>query len=200
MKIKIKLLEPRLWKDLELLFGKNGACGGCWCMFWRQALGEKWSELKGFTNRRRFKKMVLAKRAHGALAYIGEEPVGWVSFDKRKDFLKLDRSPSFQCQDTPQVREQIWSIPCFYIKPRFRGKGVATALLSEAIKHLRRKNAKIIEAYPVNEGVKNIPAVFAWTGTTKLFKKAGFKPINKARKSKSGSGKQLMRLAVSRAL
>ena len=23
------------WSDLEELFGERGACGGCWCMFWR---------------------------------------------------------------------------------------------------------------------------------------------------------------------
>jgi hypothetical protein len=23
------------WDDFATLFGHNGACGGCWCMFWR---------------------------------------------------------------------------------------------------------------------------------------------------------------------
>jgi hypothetical protein len=23
------------WIDLEKLFGAHGACGGCWCMWWR---------------------------------------------------------------------------------------------------------------------------------------------------------------------
>jgi hypothetical protein len=28
-------LTPLNWPDLEQLFGEKGACGGCWCMYWR---------------------------------------------------------------------------------------------------------------------------------------------------------------------
>lgn len=31
--LHIKELTPELWPALEKLFGKNGACAGCWCMF-----------------------------------------------------------------------------------------------------------------------------------------------------------------------
>ena len=33
-------LTPELWSDLEQLFGARGACGGCWCMWWRLSAGE----------------------------------------------------------------------------------------------------------------------------------------------------------------
>ena len=35
MKLTIRPLTPDLWPALEDLFGKNGACNGCWCMYWR---------------------------------------------------------------------------------------------------------------------------------------------------------------------
>ena len=28
-------LTPARWADLETLFGRSGASGGCWCMWWR---------------------------------------------------------------------------------------------------------------------------------------------------------------------
>jgi hypothetical protein len=28
-------LTPEAWSDFEELFGRRGACGGCWCMWWR---------------------------------------------------------------------------------------------------------------------------------------------------------------------
>ena len=28
-------LTPDRWADFETLFGERGACGGCWCTFWR---------------------------------------------------------------------------------------------------------------------------------------------------------------------
>src|SRR2546423_13492874 len=35
MKLTIRPLTPNLWPALEDLFGDKGACGGCWCMYWR---------------------------------------------------------------------------------------------------------------------------------------------------------------------
>jgi hypothetical protein len=39
-------LGPELWPQLEALFGKNGACGGCWCWWWRLAGVEHWEDVK----------------------------------------------------------------------------------------------------------------------------------------------------------
>lgn len=35
-------LTPKRWPDVEKLFGARGACGGCWCMFWRQTRERQW--------------------------------------------------------------------------------------------------------------------------------------------------------------
>ena len=128
-----------------------------------------------------------AKKAHGALAYLDNEPVGWVSFDRRRDYTKLDRAPSFVCDDA----DDIWSVPCFYIKTGFRGKGVGTALLAFAVKALKKMGAKVIEGYPVKPQKQGqpIPAAFAWTGTLPLFEKAGFRPVGKP------GGKQRVRIS-----
>src|SRR5215207_1279338 len=99
MRIVCRELTPKLWPDLERLFGPRGAVGGCWCMYWRQKKGEKWDVVKGAENRSRFEGLVCGGHAHGALAYVEDEPVGWASFDKRPDFDKLDRAPSFKCGD-----------------------------------------------------------------------------------------------------
>lgn len=32
-------LTAEAWSDFEELFGRRGACGGCWCMWWRFARG-----------------------------------------------------------------------------------------------------------------------------------------------------------------
>jgi Tfp pilus assembly protein PilZ/GNAT superfamily N-acetyltransferase len=173
VKLELKELSPSLWTDLEKLFGSRGACGGCWCMSWRHPKGEKWSDVKGPTNKRRFKKLVLTRKAHGALAYADGEPVGWVSFDRRRDYARLDRAPSLACDDA----DQVWSIPCFFIRSGFRGKGVGAELLRFALKCLKRHGAKIVEGYPVKPYGSGgpIPAAFAWTGTPPMFEKAGFK-------------------------
>lgn len=154
-------------------------------MYWRQEKGDSWEKAKGETNKKHFKKLVLAGGVQGALAYDGEIPVGWINFGKRTDFAKLNRAPSFQCDDA----EQVWSIPCFYIKTGYRNQGVAKALLDFTLQHLKKKKASVVEAYPVKvKADGQAPSAFIWTGTTSMFEKAGFKAVGK----KDG-GKQRMR-------
>jgi GNAT superfamily N-acetyltransferase len=185
-KIETRELTPALWPDLEALFGGNGACGGCWCMHWRQERGEDWAKLKGAINKRRFRALVRAGRAHGVLAYLDGVPVGWAAFDRRRDLAKLDRAPSLACDDA----EQVWSLPCFFVKAGYRKRGVASALLAAAVKAVRRRRGAVIEAYPVRAGRfgKAIPAAFAWTGTIPMFETAGFEAVGPR-----DGGKQRMR-------
>jgi len=188
-KIETRELKPDAWDDIERLFGRNGACGGCWCMYWRVPRGEKWEAVRGAKNRARFRKLVTTGCAHGVLAYIDGEPVGWCSFDRKPDYDRLARSPSLRTPDAADV----WSIPCFFIKAGFRGRGVATALLAAAVRALEKRGARIVEGYPVkpSRGGGMIPAAFAWTGTRSLFARAGFAPVG----SRSG-GKQRVRLLL----
>lgn len=186
--ITTKELTPRLWKDVETLFGPNGACAGCWCMFWRLPKGENLASVGRNATKRRFKKLVTSGKAHGVLAYSGTVPVGWCSFDKRTDYLALDRAPSLACDDA----EKVWSLPCFFIKSGFRGKGVAKALLKHALSAMKKRGAKIVETYPVKPTSSGrIPAAFAYTGVPALFEPAGFELVQiKLR------GKQRMRRAL----
>jgi GNAT superfamily N-acetyltransferase len=173
VKISIKELNPNLWRDLEELFGKKGACGGCWCMYCRIDKGEKWPEVKGAEAKRRLKTMVQNGTVRGLLAYAGDEAIGWCTFGERTDFSWLNRARTLKCDDA----DRVYSIPCFYIKNRYRKKGVATELLKAAVRLLKAEGQTILEGYPVKPtkpGNKNIPGAFAWTGTIPLFEKQGF--------------------------
>lgn len=190
MKIIVKKLTPKLWQDLENLFGEKGACGGCWCMYWRIEKSEKWEDVKGLKAKKRFKRLVDDGDVKGLLAYCDGEPVGWCTFGKRTDFSRLDRAPSLKCDDA----ESVCSIPCFYVKSSYRKKGVSTALLEAASKALADQGESILEGYPVKPtqaGNKNIPAAFAWTGTIPLFEKAGFKLVGSMTSAKLRHRKQL---------
>ena len=79
-KLVVRDLSPALWPALEQLFGARGACGGCWCMYWRLEKGERWDDLKGAPAKRRMKALVTAGKARGAIAFAGKEPVGWIAY------------------------------------------------------------------------------------------------------------------------
>jgi GNAT superfamily N-acetyltransferase len=173
MKIQIKEMTPRLWEDLEQLFGEKGACGGCWCMWWRIEPGEKWQNVKGQEAKKRLRTMIENGALRGLIAYNQSEPIGWCTFGKRTDFPRLNRARTLQCHDADKVA----CVPCFYIKNRYRKQGVSIALLKAAVKALGNEGEAIVEGYPVKPakpGNKDIPGVFAFTGTISLFEKEGF--------------------------
>lgn len=187
--VRVEALTPAHWKDVERLFGAKGACAGCWCMFWRLEAGERFDDVKGASAKRRFKALVTKGQAQGFLAYVGDEPVGWLSAGPRREFKKLDRAPSLACDDADRVH----ALPCFFVKSGFRGQGVASALLATAVKALKRGGATLLEGYPVKPPRPGaaIPAAFAYTGTVPLFEKAGFRVVQA-----KPTGKQRVRRAL----
>jgi len=59
----------------------------------------------------------------------------------------------------------VWAVGCFLIDPGWRRRGLARALVGEAVSRLRERGARAIEAYP-REGVH---AAEAWTGPPGAF-------------------------------
>ncbi|MBI5354392.1 MAG: GNAT family N-acetyltransferase [Chloroflexi bacterium] len=161
-------LTQKLWRDFEMLFGAHGACGGCWCMFWKLR-GKDYSENTGDPARQMQKSIVDAKIVPGLLAYSEGYPVGWVAVEPRKAYPKLAHSRILK----PIDDEEVWSITCFYVENKHRRKGITVELLKAAIAHVKKQGGKIVEGYPV-ETKQYQPAPFIFTGTASAFVQAGF--------------------------
>ncbi len=52
------------WSDLVTLFGERGACGGCWCMWWRLKRSE-FERQTGEANKQAMKAIVEAGEIPG---------------------------------------------------------------------------------------------------------------------------------------
>ncbi len=190
MGIETKELAPALWPDLEALFGRNGACGGCWCQAWRIAKDERWEDVKGTKAKARLRKGVADESVRGVLAFAAGRPVGWCTFGPRASFPRLERARSLRCDDAARV----WSVPCFFVARGWRGKGVATALLDHALRAMRRLGATTVEGYPSKPDAQGrYIAAFSWTGTQSLFRKAGFAVAGNAEGSKQRVRRTLRR-------
>jgi GNAT superfamily N-acetyltransferase len=167
--LKFYPVTPRRWKDLESLFGERGACGGCWCMWWRMTRSE-FNKQKGSGNKKALKKIIDSGEIPGILAYANGQPVGWCSVAPREKFSTLERSRILQKVD----EKPVWSVVCFFIAKTLRRKGVTIALLKAAIEYAKRHGAKIVEGYPVEPKKGKTPDVFAYTGLASAFRQAGF--------------------------
>ncbi len=168
--LEFRPVTPDRWPDLEALFGPRGACGGCWCMYWRQTRTE-YEKQKGAGNRRALKKLVTAGPPPGLIAYTDGKPVGWCALAPREGYSTLERSRVLAPVDDARV----WSVPCFYIARPFRRTGLTSQILRAAADYAAKKGARILEGYPVEPKQGSIPDVFAFTGLAGAFRKAGFR-------------------------
>ena len=162
-------LTQKLWRDFELLFGKNGACGGCWCMYWKLR-GKNFTENTGNTARQMQKSVVDSKTVPGLLAYSGGYPIGWIAVEPRCAYPKLAHSRTLK----PVDDQEVWSITCFFVEKKHRRKGITVELLKAAVDYVKSQGGKIVEGYPVDAKI-DMPAPFIFTGTAAAFAEAGFK-------------------------
>jgi GNAT superfamily N-acetyltransferase len=176
--LRFQPLTPRNWPDLVRLFGARGACGGCWCMYWRRSAPE-YEAGKGDGNRRALRRLAAATPSPGILAYRGDRAVGWCAVAPREATPRLNRSRVLAAvDDTP-----VWSITCLYVERDSRGQGVSVALLEAAVAHARRQGARMVEGYPIDTRGQRQPAAFVWTGLAPAFRRAGFDEV--ARRSRT---------------
>ncbi|HEX5222027.1 MAG TPA: GNAT family N-acetyltransferase [Verrucomicrobiae bacterium] len=171
MKLKIHPLTPARWPDFEKLFGNNGACAGCWCMWWRLPR-KQWNEQKGDGNRTALRTLVRRNQTPGLIAYANGEPVGWCAISPRESYPRLERSRLL----TPVDDTPVWSVTCFFVAREHRRRGITVALLKAASEFARKNGATILEGYPT-EPKKEQADVFMYTGLASAFRKAGFKEV-----------------------
>jgi GNAT superfamily N-acetyltransferase len=168
MKLKIRPLTPELWPALEDLFGQNGACYGCWCMYWR--IGNVYRKTPRERNKAAFQEIVKRGPPPGLLAFDGDLAVGWCQLTPRDALPWLERSWRLRRVDDLPV----WSISCFYIRKGYRRKGITATLIAAAVKAAKKAGAAALEAYPLD--AKFTPSA-SGTGYASTFRGAGFKVV-----------------------
>jgi len=189
--MRFEELRPDLWPAVERLFGPKGTCSGCWCLWWRSESRKARTAIEGAAAKKALKNLVGKGQAKGILAFAEDEPVGWCSFGPRKDFPSLERVKAYRRGDTSDV----WSIVCFFIHRKWRGKGLSRGLLRAAVGSMRKHGVKIVEAYSstATKSGRKLSASLAWTGPQKIFEEQGFKTVRA-----TDQLKPLMRLELSR--
>ncbi len=180
-------LTPDRWDDFEQLFGPRGACAGCWCMFWKLTRKD-FEAMQGETNRQAQKTIVASGQIPGLLAYVDGVPAGWIAVEPRSEYSGLARSRIL----APLDETPVWSVPCFFVDKKYRGRGLTVALLKAVVEYVKSKGGKVVEGYPVEprEGGK-MPPVFVYTGLASAYTQAGF--VEAGRRSET---RPIMRFSI----
>jgi GNAT superfamily N-acetyltransferase len=178
------------WNDIRELFEGQGQLG-CWCQYWRQSSSNYRRGGPG-SGEANLKSQVVDGPSPGMLAYLDEKPVGWLGFWPRDRLERLVRSRTIPKLDD----DPVWSIVCFMIRPGYRRKGVARALLNGAIEFARSTGIPALEAYPIDSEGSRIDVTFGYVGFAHMFEAAGFQRMIETDAKSAKRTRILMRLEL----
>lgn len=157
-------------------------------MFWKLTRKE-FEAGKGEANQFAQKANVALGNVPGLLAYVDGIPAGWMAVEPRSAYPGLARSRIL----APLDEVPVWSVPCFYVDKRLRGRGLTIGLLHAAAEYVKLQGGKVLEGYPVDtQGQENKPAVFVYTGLLSAFLQAGFHEAGRR-----SATRPIMRLVIS---
>ena len=179
MDLTVRPLTAEEWPALEDLFGRAGASNGCWCMYWR--IGPRYKERPREENKHDLEHIARSGPAPGLLAFDGGTAVGWCELAPRADLDWLARSRYFR----PVDELAVWSLPCFYVRRTYRGRGVMGTLIEAAAGVADSAGAPALEAYPVDTTVPGhtrnlflgVAAVFAQHGFQVVARPSPARPV-----------------------
>ena len=186
-----KPLTPDLWPRFEELFGRQGACYGCWCTHFRLPPAARRSS-SNLRNKDHIRARIEAGPPPGLLAFDGDRAVGWMQIGPRADVPEWNNKgrASAPMSDTAPDDPAVWAISCFFVRAAARGAGLSHVLVAAGIEHARRGGARILEACPMVEA-KNSRSIGLFVGSRRVFERAGFDVVVERK-----AGRPLMRLEL----
>ena len=185
----VRRATPARWADVRKVLDGSGEAG-CWCQAWRGL------DAKGISGGKRRTVLIREQMAGpapapGYVAYLDGEPVGWIGVAVRTETPRLRKSRTIPWIDDAPY----WVIGCFRVRPGFRRRGVARALLDAVVKAARRAGAPGIEAYPIDPAAgERVEVGAGFVGIASMFDAAGFRRVTVTGGHSGGLPRHLVRL------
>ncbi len=91
-----------------------------------------------------------AAATSGLVAYVDDEPAGWVAVEPRTAYPKLRTSRvPWSGRDEDKDDDGVWAVTCFAVRKGYRGRGLTYPLARATIDFARERGARALEAYPM---------------------------------------------------
>jgi len=177
MPVDIQPLTPGLWPAFEDLFGKQGACYGCWCTHFRLPPAARREN-----NRERNKEHIRARIEKGPppglLAFEEGQAIGWMQIGPRADVPEWNNAGRGSAPIDPSDASDpaVWAVSCFFLRPKSRGRGLTHQLVQAGLAFARENHARFAEACPIDLS-RDSRSIGLFVGSTRVFEKAGFSKL-----------------------
>ncbi|WP_410000585.1 N-acetyltransferase family protein [Mesorhizobium sp. SP-1A] len=180
-----------LWDDFEDLFGKQGACYGCWCTHFRLPPAVR-RENDRERNKDHIRSRIETGPPPGLLAFEDGKAVGWMQVGPRADVPEWNNQGRGSAPlDTADAADPaVWAVSCFFIRSKARGKGLTHRLLAAGIDFARSSGARLLEACPMDLS-RDSRSIGLFVGSSRVFERAGFERMIERK-----AGRPLMRLVL----
>jgi GNAT superfamily N-acetyltransferase len=173
------------WDDLIAIFGTSDYPAYCLCQRFKVA-GWVWRDTTLDERRAMLQAQTRCGDPHagatsGLVAYVDEQPAGWVTVEPRTAYPKLRtlRVP-WTGRDEDKDDDGIWAVTCFAVRKGYRGRGLTYLLAAATIDFARRRGARALEAYPmITQPGKEITWGELHVGARQVFEDAGFEEISR---------------------
>jgi predicted GNAT family acetyltransferase len=179
------------WPDFEDLFGKQGACYGCWCTHFRLPPAAR-RENDRERNKDHIRARIEAGPPPGLLAFQDGNAVGWMQIGPRADVPEWNNAGRGSAPLEPSEADDpdVWAISCFFLRSKARGKGLTHQLVQGGVEFARDNGARVLEACPMDLS-RDSRSIGLFVGSTRVFEKAGFQRMVERK-----AGRPLVRLVL----
>ncbi len=175
MTVTIKAVTSTVIDDLGRLFATDTVADTCWCLWFITSVNA--FHAGGHAgNRANF--CELAARSDqplGLLAYRDGEPVGWCAVGPRSRYVRALKTPTYRGA-ADDHDDDVWLVPCFFIRKDARRAGVSHALLEAAVSLAEDNGATAIDGFPFS-GAQRRSSGDTQVGGAALFAACGFEVI-----------------------
>ncbi|GLZ28512.1 N-acetyltransferase GCN5 [Lentzea sp. NBRC 105346] len=185
MNIRIVPANEASADDLDAIFGLADYPGRCRCQRFK-VTGWVWRDT---THEQRIAALQAQTRCgderspvtSGLVAYVDDEPAGWVAVEPRTAYPKLLHGSSpvpWRGRNEDKQDAGVWAVTCFAVRKGYRGRGLTYHLAEATVAYARERGARALEAYAmITEPGKEITWGELHVGARQVFEEAGFTEV-----------------------
>ena len=177
-RMEIHPVTPDRLDDLADLFVTGPATRGCWCMWFLNPVAKDvQAGWHNGGNRRDFEELCQTESPPlGLLAYEGDKPIAWLAMGPRSRYPRAigPRSTILKQRDESED-DDVWLLPCFFVRVGHRRKGVTAALIAAAVDHAKAHGARAVEGFPIADAYEK--SQDDYTGKQRRFAECGFECV-----------------------